>query len=830
MRKRIYLNNEWKFKSEFDEDMIRAGYSDTSMELVRIPHTVKQTPFNYFDDAIYQMVSGYRRVFKADQTWKGKRIVLHFEGAAHEAIVYFNGEKLGVHSCGYTAFEFDITELIDFSGENIIAVRLDSRESLNVPPFGFVVDYMTYGGIYRDVYIEVTDKTYVSDVFVYTEVSDVFSDVTKENEIAPKAIGAFLHARIKLAGDVKGCVITESLRRIAGETPQDYKDEYAAEKELNKAPANSENSFDYHTLPVILWDIKNPALYEFVVRVYRDEKLIDEKSEVFGFRNAAFKSNGFFLNGRKLILRGLNRHQSYPYVGYAMPASMQIEDARILKEELCLNAVRTSHYPQSQDFVSACDKMGLLVFTEMPGWQHIGDEAWKKQAIENEKEMIYQYRNHPSIIMWGVRINESADDDDFYSETNRVAHELDISRPTGGVRAATKMHLLEDVYTLNDFSHNGKTPGCIKKKQATPDMDKAYLVTEYNGHMYPTKTFDAEDTRVEHAIRHIRVMDAIAGENDISGGFGWCMFDYNTHKDFGSGDRICYHGVMDMFRNPKLASLSYEMQGDDHDVLELSSSMDIGEHPECIRGDIWLFTNADSVKMYKNDVFIKEYFPKDTPYKNIKRGPILVDDFIGDTLFENEKFSKSFADNVKHALNTAARYGMDKLTVGDKVTGAKMMLLHHMSVKDIVDLYQKYIGDWGGEATSFKFEAIKDGKVVKTITKETVKGISLETVVSHTELNEGKSYDVASVRFRVVDQNGNVLPFFAEPVRLKTEGAVEIIGPKTIPVRGGMAGTYVRSKRRQGSTGKLIIKLDAAGEKIRKEINFKINEEVGNNV
>ena len=125
--------------------------------------------------------------------------------------------------------------------------------------------------------------------------------------------------------------------------------------------------------------------------------------------------------------------------------------------------------------------------------------------------------------------------------------------------------------------------------------------------MYPTKAFDWEEHRVEHALRHVRVLDAAAAEGDIAGSFGWCMFDYNTHKDFGSGDRICYHGVMDMFRNPKLAAKVYECQQEEHTVLELSSSMDIGEHPGCNRGETYIFTNADSVRMYKNDHFIKEY-------------------------------------------------------------------------------------------------------------------------------------------------------------------------------------------------------------------------------
>ena len=110
------------------------------------------------------------------------------------------------------------------------------------------------------------------------------------------------------------------------------------------------------------------------------------------------------------------------------------------------------------------------------------------------------------------------------------------------------------------------------------------------------------------------------------------MFDYNTHKDFGSGDRICYHGVMDMFRNAKLAAAVYACQQENVPVLELSSSMDIGEHPGCNRGETYIFTNAPKVRMYKNDRFIKEYSREESPYKNLAHGPLLIDDYLGDVL------------------------------------------------------------------------------------------------------------------------------------------------------------------------------------------------------
>jgi beta-galactosidase len=253
------------------------------------------------------------------------------------------------------------------------------------------------------------------------------------------------------------------------------------------------------------------------------------------------------------------------------------------------------------------------------------------------EEMVLQYRNHPSIIIWGVRINESPDNHDFYVRTNEVAHRLDPTRQTGGVRNFSKSELLEDVYTYNDFFHDGNKAGCEPKSDITSNMDKPYLITENNGHMFPTKSFDNEDHRLEHALRHARVINDVASHSDICGSFAWCMADYNTHRDFGSGDRICYHGVTDMFRNHKMAAAVYKAQGDYETVLEISSSMDIGEHPASINGKIWIFTNADSVKMYKNDIFVKEYKPHNKHFPSMVKSPILIDDYVGKLLETEEK-------------------------------------------------------------------------------------------------------------------------------------------------------------------------------------------------
>ena len=810
MTHRLYLNDDWLFTEQFEDSLVAPEYPENTLQPVRLPHTCKETPFHYFDESLYQMVSGYRRHLLIPKDWQGKRILLTFEGAAHDSTVFCNGKKVGEHHCGYTAFTVDLTDNVLYGQDNLLCVRLDSRENLNVPPFGYVIDYMTYGGIYRDVRLEVKEKVSLSDIFVHTAIDFRSSPVTAQITSEITLTESDENVTIRQYYMPKSTAAAQESWRLLCE--QTVSTDVSCDKEFSLTATI--------TAP-LLWDTEEANLYILKTQLlYQDNTILDETETRFGIREAVFKKDGFYLNGRKLRIRGLNRHQSFPYVGYAMPKSMQRLDADLLKKELGLNAVRTSHYPQSHYFLERCDELGLLVFTEFPGWQHIGDDAWKAQAVANAEDMIRQYRNHPSIILWGIRINESPDDDAFYEKTNAVAHKLDPSRPTGGVRAMKKSHLLEDVYTYNDFLHDGEMPGCDPKKKVTSDMEKPYLISEYNGHMYPTKAFDNEERRSEHAIRHANVLDAVAGQPDIAGSFGWCMFDYNTHKDFGSGDRICYHGVMDMFRNPKLAANIYACEQEQTPVLEITSSMDIGEHPGCNRGNIYILSNADSVKMYKNDRFIKEYLPGMSPYKHLKHGPILIDDFIGDSFAQNERFRPKHAKEITDAMNLVARGSLNHIPKRLYLTALKLLLIYHIDFAEVTRLYTKYIGDWGGTATVYRFDAIKDGKVIKSVTKEPVREIRLEAEADHTILTEQHSYDVALVRIRAVDDHGNVLPFYQEPVRLIAEGDISIIGPDTIALQGGMGGTYVKSLGRSGQ-GALLLQSLTAGE-VRIPFQIKI--------
>lgn len=788
---RINLNDQWlwtpKFQAELCSAQIKNSALKKSLQKARLPHSVAVTPANYFTASSYQMLSGYRREFKTQKSWKDKRVFVTFLAAAHEAEVWINGKSLGVHSCGYTAFKFELTDYLAPAGKaNVLAVKLDSRESLDVPPFGFVIDYMTYGGLYRGVCLEVANENFINDVFVTTK-------------------GKAFSAKVSL--DKK----TDALVRLALRKAGDKKVVFQKESELKAGDALTAAS---EPLDVELWSPESPALYELEASLFYGKNLIDTKTVRFGFRDIEMKADGLFVNGKKILLRGIDRHQSFPYVGYAMPASMQKLDADILKNELGLNAVRTSHYPQSQDFVERCDELGLLVFTEIPGWQHIGSsDKWRSQAVQNVREMVEQYRNHPSIFLWGVRINESPDDDELYQKTNALCRALDPSRPTGGVRCIKKSHLLEDVYTFNDFVHEGNNAGCSKKSAVVRarDKNKPYLISEYAGHMFPTKNFDDEIHRTEHALRHANVIDAVAAAKGVAGSFAWCAFDYNTHKDFGSGDGVCYHGVMDMFRNPKLAAAVYQSQQEKIPVLEISSSMDVGEHPASARGKNWIFTNADSVKMYLNGKFIHEFSRADSPYKNIPHGPILIDDYVGDRLADEAGLSASAARDVKNILNHIALYGQNAVGFSQALSYVRL-LARGINRAKITDLYTKFVGLWGGEASVFRFEAVKGGKLVKTVFKGPVQSIELCADVSSSVLREEESYDAAMVRVSARDNYGNVLPYFAEPALFEARGAVEVYGPSEAAFRAGTCACYVRSVGKKGK-GSIVVR--AAGmEKI----------------
>ena len=751
------INNDWEYIDQWSDAFIIDGSAN---KIVRLPHTVQELPLHYANSEIYQKVVGYRKKLTFDSSLKDRRYFIRFDGSAHETTVYFNGKEMYVHSCGYTAFIVELTDNILFDQENVLTVKVDSRESLNTPPFGFVIDYLTYGGIYRDVWLYDKPAYFIKDVFVTTNTLDTVSVSIQTDGLVP--IDSY---QVKIL---------------------DSKDEIIAQQ----AVSINTRQIQISVKNIHAWTAESPTLYRCIVELGDDTFVTN-----FGFRTIRYDQNNLYINDQKVFLRGLNRHQCYPYIGYAAVDSLQEEDVRILKEELHVNAVRTSHYPQSQSFIDACDRYGLYVFTEIPGWQHIGDETWKQQAIQNTKDMVLQYRNHPSIILWGVRINESLDDDELYAKTNEVARNLDPTRPTAGVRYLTKSHLLEDIYTFNDFSHHGDNKGALSKGEVMIDTHHPLIISEANGHMFPTKSFDTQARRQEHALRHARVFSDAMADHQHTGVFQWCMFDYATHKDFGSGDRICYHGVMDSFRNPKLAASVYASQQDEEPILEISTSMDIGDYNAGNLPDFYAFTNADEVRLYKNDQFVSEFSKSE--YSGLKHGPIRIDDTIGKLLLENENFTSKQADDIRKCLLASKKYGSN-LPLRYRLLYAKMMFQYKMKYSDGVALYGKYVSGWGSDSITWRFDAIKNGEVVKSIIKRPSAKLHLSYQVSQTTLIEGDCYDMSAIRIQVKDEYHNLASYAQLPLNLITTGPIEIVGPKTVVTEGGMTGTYIKTTGEEG--------------------------------
>jgi len=510
-----------------------------------------------------------------------------------------------------------------------------------------------------------------------------------------------------------------------------------------------------------LWSTDSPNLYEVTISLFENSKLIDSYTVKTGFRTIKFTNKGFYLNNKPLKIMGLNRHQSYPYVGYAMPKRIQEKDADILKYDLGLNTVRTSHYPQSKHFLNRCDEIGLLVFEEVPGWQHIGDEQWKEITYKNVEEMITRDWNHPSIILWGVRINESKDDHDFYIKTNEIAHALDTTRPTGGVRARENSEFLEDVFTMNDFIYGRN--GCTRiarTQQETTGLNKnvPYLITEYGGHMYPTKRFDQEERVDQHAKIHISMINDVALDPSKSGAIGWCAFDYNTHHQFGSGDHICYHGVMDMFRMPKFAAYAYKSQINPKDeiIMEPITYYTRGDRSGGGIAPLMIFTNCDRIDFHINGIKKGEYFPAYTKYPGVPHPPIIIEQ-----------------------LN----------------------------------------GMWGSDFNDGIFKGyINDKKVIERIYTSNPVLTDLKVKTDNLTLNSG-DWDATRITLEAVDQMGNITTFCDGVIKVTIDGPISIIGPDTFPLIGGARAFWIRTN---GISGKANVKVELLGITEKElEINIK---------
>ena len=334
-KRRVFpLNHKWLYSEKNLPNGTSPRFSDTGFTRITIPHTNKMLPWHGFDDKEYQFVSLYRRHFTMPAGLTGRRVFIDFGGVMTAANVTINGEKLGDHRGGYNPFSFEFTPHLNWRGDNVLAVEVDSTERSDIPPFGGDIDYLTFGGIYREVSLRVVPATFIENVFARPR--DVLSNNRSVNVRCYLDSKSSSDAQRKLTAELR-----DGARVIATHTVS-----ISASAPHYDLPLNNLGAID-------LWDVNNPKLYQVRVSLFEGDSLTDEYETRIGFREASFTPDGFFLNGKHLKLRGLNRHQTYPFVGQAMPARVQRRDAWILRKDFKCNIVRTSHYPQSPHFLDA---------------------------------------------------------------------------------------------------------------------------------------------------------------------------------------------------------------------------------------------------------------------------------------------------------------------------------------------------------------------------------------------------------------------------------------------------------------------------------------------
>ena len=709
------MNRNWLYSHSAEDGATGRDFSDANFEHVIVPHTNIKLPWHSFTEQEYTFISTYRRHFKLPQGVAGRRVFVDFEGVMTASTVWLNGQSLGEYKGGYTPFSFELTPHLDATGDNVLAVVVDSTERPDIPPFGNEVDYLTFGGIYREVALRVVPETFLDNIFA-----------------APKNVMTQPAVDVKCFLDHPATASHEHYALVA--------EVMDGERVLGKAtkpipPASLAKGDTEHTVEIAqlekieLWDLRKPQLYTVRVRLMRGRDVVDEQTRRIGFREATFTDHGFSLNGKIVKLRGLDRHQTFPYVGQAMPGRVQRRDADILRTNFRCNIVRTSHYPQSRHFLDRCDEIGLLVLEEIPGWQHIGDKPWQDISVDNVSRMIRRDWNHPSIVLWGVRINESRDNHDFYTRTNAMAHSLDKTRQTGGIRYFQESEFLEDVFTMNDFGWPMKKPNHPR-----------YLNTEFVGHTYPCKTFDSLERLREHTIRHARVHDQLASDPQYAGGIGWCAFDYNTHANFGSGDRICYHGIADMFREPKPAAFFYKSQCEPEEEIVLDPAFHWARNDESTGFTKGLIcSNCDHVKIYtitdSGEHLLAEGDPDRTQFSHLKYAPFDID--FGDKIREN--------------------WGDLRI---DGYIGGKQVISKRYS----------------GKGTDNKFVVTPDD----------------------TELIADGA-DTTRVVLRMNDQYGAIRPFAMDAIPLELEGPATLIGDNPATLIGGAVAVWVRAGEQPGT-------------------------------
>ncbi|MBS1813421.1 MAG: glycoside hydrolase family 2 protein [Acidobacteria bacterium] len=643
----LLLNQGWTFLG-------REGAHDAP-QTVTLPHTVATLSWQKWQPEMWQAVWRYRRSFAMEKLARDQRAFLRFERVMQGCTPTINGHVLEEHRGGFVPFEYEITEWLR-AGENVLELAVDARW-IDCPPGGSPkgppsVDYLLPGGIPGGIAVEVLPQTFLRDVVARSR--DVLSN-DRALEIGCTLDGA------QTDGLSLHAVLHDADRVVA--------------RASGAVTASREIKMEMNKLTdVQLWSPDQPHLYRLSVTLMHRGVAVHTVDTRIGFREARFEVDGFYLNGKKLRLFGLNRHELFPYVGFAASPRAMRKDAEILKRDFHCNIVRCSHYPQSTAFLDACDELGLMVWEEIPGWQYIGDDAWKKLAVRDTEAMIRRDRNRPSVVIWGTRVNESRNDVELYRTTHAVAKRLDPTRQTSGSMTPSSMKTWktdwhEDVLAYDDY--HAEKPGEVgiyPPKPGVPYM-LAEMVGQFNygsGKGFGIKYRRAGDPQMltNQALYHAQANDKVIAQERIAGAIAWCAFDYGSLLN--GYDSVKCPGIADVFRIDKPAAAFYRSQCDPRreTVIEPAFAWDFGPAtPHGPGKHAPIFSNCERLEVYlgeKHHATLSpdragyphlSYAPFFADFEGMRGGDLRIDGFLGQKKVLTRRFS---ADHSRDKLSLLA--------------------------------------------------------------------------------------------------------------------------------------------------------------------------------
>jgi beta-galactosidase len=557
----------------------KPAYDDSGWGRIDLPHTWNAFDVTDEEPGYWRGIGWYRKHFRVDPKLAGKRIVLVFEGVNQTAQVWVNGEMLLTHRGGYTEFSVEIHPR--FHADNVLTVKVDNLFDSSVAPT-VKTDYNFYGGIYRSVKLVVTDPTFVSDLFWTTPtVSDASATVEFHsrvlNQTPQQRTLTLVHRVLDASGTVVGSAQDKlTLAPHAGKT-------LMLTSESIARPA--------------LWSPAEPNLYTIHTELKDGSRIIDSLDTPLGFRWFKFDpQRGLFLNGKRIQIQGTNWHQSYPGMGNALPKSRHIKDIEAM-HDMGVNFWRTSHYPHDTATIEASDRLGLMVWEELPVNKEIGDvDAYTKNIRIMAQEMIERDRNHPSILIWGIAGEVNASPAAAEKLVKFVAGEyraLDSTRPVA-------MHAPrgEAIERLVDISGAGAGPETDAKHQQHPD--RAYFDAEYSVALIGRGLYGGGPESEELGLQqHERYLSELRSRPWMAGGCIWNQFDYDGESYDPVIPHIVSFGMEDIWRLPKEVYYLYQSQWTQKPMVHIVGHWTWPGQEGKMR-EVKVYSNAEEVELYLN--------------------------------------------------------------------------------------------------------------------------------------------------------------------------------------------------------------------------------------